>query len=296
MSEIKRPAQHTETDVVIHENDLNGIRSAAQWLLGAFGGVALVVVTAVQIGDASAVLSQGGWRAIVIVVGLLTVFFSLVILARSAARVLVPDRTNLTDLIEDQAIEEAQQHGVIVNGSKRRDSAQVYKYVREEISRARGWLLPPGCDDLDAAYQAYRQRSTDDQAALRSNFREIMAFSRTEAALYRYQQLLRLLIGRAGPAVLLGLIALAVALSPSTQQDSSAPVHSPFAVEVHFMAPPEVLSSEGISAGCALAVARGVAVGGTIAEPEVVIIGMPSCPSAKIRITTDIGIARPLLP
>lgn len=295
MSEFRRDAPNGEPDAAIHETDLNGIRSATQWLLGAFGGIAFVVITGVQIGGASSVLSEGGWRGPVIVFGLLVAFLSLVTLARAAARVLVPDRTNLTDLLEDQAIDDAQQQGVLVSGSLRRDSAEVYKHVREEITRARGWLLPPGCDDLDGTYQAFRQRTTDDESALRGRFREIMAFARTEAALYRYHQLLQLLIWRAGPAVLLSLGALAVALSPPTQKEPTAPVTSPFAVQVHFTAAPEVLSAGGISATCASTVAQGVAVGGTIAEPEVVISGVPSCPSAKVRITTPIGFAIPLL-
>lgn len=296
MGEIESDTRHSGADEAIHQSDLSGIRSAAQWLLGAFGGTALAVVAGVQFGGASAILSQGGLRALVIIIGLLVVFIGLVWLARSAARVLVPDRTNLTDLLENQVSEELRLNGLSVSGNKRRDSTQVYKYVRDEINRARGWILPPGCDDLDSAYQAYRKRSTDDQAAIRSSLRELMAFARTEAALYRYRQLLKLLLGWVGIPVILGLVALAVALTPSAGQDLSASVNSPFAVEVHFTASPEVLNSAGIRADCALVAARGIAVGGTLAEPEVVIVGTPSCPTSKIQITNNIGLAVPLLP
>jgi hypothetical protein len=296
VGEIESDKRHSEADEAIHQSDLSGIRSAVQWLLGAFGGIALAVVAGVQFGGAPAILSQGGPRALVIIVGLLVVFIGLVWLARSAARVLVPDRTNLTDLLENQVSEELRLNGLSVSGNTRRDSAQVYKYVREEINRARGWILPPGCDDLDSAYQAYRKRSTNDQAALRSSFREIMAFARAEAALYRYRQLLKQLLGWVGIPVILGLVALAFALTPSAEQHPSASVNSPFAVEVHFTASPEVLSNEGIAANCASKAAKGIAVGGTLAEPEVVIVGTSSCPTSKIQITSNIGFAMPLLP
>lgn len=295
MSEIERDAQRDDAGVAIYESDLNGIRSSTQWLLGAFGGLALVVIAGTQFGDASSVIAQGDWRAYVIVIALLVVFVSLILLARSAARVLVPDRTNLTDLIEDQAIEEARQNGLIVNDLQRQDSHQIYKYIRGEIDQARGWLLPQGCHDLDAAYQEYQQRTTENQVFLRSIFKEIMAFARTEAALYRYKQLLKLLIERAGPAVLLGLIALAVALGSSAQDGSGSRVREPFAVEVHFIGSPDVLENAGISVNCAVGVVKGIAVGETIAEPEVITIGTPTCPATKIRITSDLGIAMPVL-
>ncbi len=285
-----------KVSTAIYESDLNGIRSATQWLLGSFGGIGLVVITGVHITDIGSLFSEWSWRPFAACLGILLVGVGLVALARAAARVLVPDRTDLTDLITNQARDDAAQFGVMLSGAVRQDSSGVYKHVREEIGLARGWLLPSDCEDLDAAYQKLADSSGDDAALIRDKFREIMAFARTQAALYRYDKMLALLIGWCGLFVVVGLILLGVALtSSSSPHNSSIIVDRPFSVKLYFSASASVLASHGISPSCASAERSGVAIGGTLAEPQVIISGTKLCPTKKIVMTDALGVAVPVI-
>jgi hypothetical protein len=283
--------------VAIHESDLAGIRSATQWLLAAFGGTALVVVAGIQFADTWAVVTGGGWRAWVTLAGLTLVAVGLFTLAAGAARVLVPDRTNLTDLLTEQAAGDAASTRVIVGDAPppippRRDSAAVYRHVLGEVSSARGWLLPAGCADFDAAYQAFLASSGAERDGLRLRLREVAAFARAEAAFYRYRQLLRRLLGWAGVIVFAGLIGLVVALHADPP---SNPVTEPIAVTVRFVDNPAGLTRHGVTPACAGVTASGVAVGGTLSEPVVIIGGTTRCPAAKVTITDDVGLAVPIV-
>lgn len=279
----------------IHTSDLAGIRAATQWLLGGFAGLALVVAGGIQLSDAWTVVSHRSWRALGTVVGGLAVVIGLFVLVRSAVRVLVPDRASLSDLLADQSREDAGQFGIIVTGATRPDSSEVYIHVRGEIQQARGWLLPAGSDTLDSAYQRYLHCGEEERDYLRASLGEVMAFARTEAALYRFRQLIKLLFRWAGFLVLVGLILLIVSChATAAEKAPSAAVAAPFAVQVHFTAPQEQLRSRGIRPGCGPTV-RGVAVGGTLSEPEVVLDGSGGCPTTKLKVTSDLGVAVPIL-
>jgi hypothetical protein len=294
-------APEEPSTTTIHESDLAGIRAATQWLLAAFGGTALVVVAGIQFADAWDVIKQADWRSWGTIAGLVLVSVGLFVLAGAAARVLVPDRTNLTDLLTQQAFDQAQTAGVVVSEVQqstqasqrrraRRDSADVYKHVLDEISSARGWLLPEDCLDFDTAYQKFLGSTGGNREILRVRLREVAAFARAEAAFYRYRELQRRLLGWAGAMVFVGLIALVLACHAPT----GSPVTKPTPVEVRFGPNGRILEGQGVASACAGLTTVGVAVGGSLSEPEVIIRETGECPRAKITVNDKVGLALPL--
>lgn len=306
-------APSDEGTTAVHESDLAGIKSATQWLLGAFGGTALVVVAGIQLADAWEVISRlTSWRSWATLGGLVLVGLGLGALATAAARVLVPDRTNLTDLLTHDAmgraraasvqVRDVQQGSPVALGqvseSKavlaaradiRSDSEDVNAYVLGEISSARGWLLPDGCKDLNTTYQKFRGSAEEDREALRSRLREVAAFARAQAAFYRYGQLRRRLLGWAGICVFAGLVTLVL----SCHAAAGSPVTTPTSVAVTFVADGQRLQRSGLAAACAGRTVQGVAVGGLLSEPEVILNGTPGCPQVKVTVTEEIGTALP---
>lgn len=292
----------------IQQADVEGVRAAAQWLLGAVGGIAVLVFAGFQISDAWQVLLVPGWRMVGTIAGAVLLLIGTLNLITAAARVLVPDRTNITDMLTRLAAKELSAHniptatetpgGKLEKPPEDKKANALLDHVTGEIARARGWLLPAGCDSLDDLYSAFR--STTDAAGrdrLRGNLAEVVSFARTEAALWRYRILVDRIIGWWGGGVsLAGLVLLIVCGHVELPQPlpiTSPAIAAAVKVDVYFKADADLLKTHGINADCAAASQPGVLIGGTLAEPLVLVTGTQTCPQQRLLLTENLGNAVP---
>lgn len=171
------------------------------------------------------------------------------------------------------------------------DTDKLHQHVRDEIARARGWLLPPSCRDLDALNTQYQEAEDDERETLRAALAEVSRFARTESALWRFRKLRRLVLGWAGIATVIGIGLLVLFCQPPPP--SLAPhVTEPIKVDLQLANDPVVLAELGLKPSCATTVQTGV-IGGTLAEPLVVIDRSPTCDTARILMTDAAGFAIP---
>lgn len=292
----------------IQQADVEGVRAAAQWLLGAVGGIAVLVFAGFQISDAWQVLLVPGWRMAGTIIGAVLLLIGTCNLITAAARVLVPDRTNITDMLTRLAAKELSAHniqtavetptGKLVKPPSDKKADALLDHVTGEIARARGWLLPVGCDSLDDLYSAFHgTKDTVERDRLRGNLAEVVSFARTEAALWRYRILVDRIIGLWGGGVSLTGLALLLVCGhvelPQPLPTTSPAITAAVKADVYFRADTDLLKNHGINAGCAAASQPGVLIGGTLAEPLVLIIGTSACPQQRLLLTEDLGNAVP---
>lgn len=285
--------------VTVHETDVEGIRAAAQWLLATLGGVLVLVLAGFQLSNLRQVLET--WpsvEAIGTAVALLLLIAGGWALTHAAASVLVPDRSNLTDLLTSSAMGDVRStSGSVMQPDGRPhtdgDTDILHKHVRDEIARARGWLLPASCQDLDDLNSQYQQAQDDERDSLRAVLAEVSRFARTESALWRFRRLRKLVLGWAGASTVIGLGLLVLYCQPPAP--SLAPeVTEPIKVTVRLTSDSAVLARQGLKASCATAPQTGVIIGGTLAEPLVLINSSPLCDTARVLMTDDLGYAIPV--
>lgn len=284
--------------VTVHETDVDGIRAAAQWLLATLGGVLVLILAGFQLSSLRHVLET--WpsaEAIGTAAGLLLLTAGGWTLTRAAASVLVPDRSNLTDLLTSSAIDDVRStSGSVVRADGRRhvdtDTDELHTHVRGEIARARGWLLPPPCQDLDDLNTHYQQAPDDERDNLRAALAEVSRFARTESALWRFRKLRRLVLGWAGISTIVGLGLLVVFCQPPAPS-LAPPVTEPIEVDLRLTNDATILAKHGLTPTCAGATQTGVMIGGTLAEPLVVINQSSTCDTVRILMSDALGFAIP---
>lgn len=221
---------------------------------------------------------------------------------------LVPDRNNITDLLTRLAgkeltsrnietVVETPSGGLKSPPEPTGDQKVLLDHVNAEISRARGWLLPAECDSLDTLYSQYKSAtSKSDRDALRANLAEVVSFAHTETALWRFRILVKRLLGWAGGLSLAGLILLVICAHPAPDDapsSGSPTVTAPVKVDVYFRSDDTLLKEHGIDVRCASSAQPGFIIGGTLAEPLVLIAGSATCPQQRVLLTSQLGNAMP---
>lgn len=276
----------------IEEQSMEGLRGAARWVVGAAAAVGAIMVAGVQVG---AVASIGPGEPIrltlalgAVGLGLLAVGFVI----GKASAVLTSPRVSLVQ-IRDRELQAKRRAAVELAKPATFDDAAERDQVLRAIHSHRHLLLLSGATSPhDLYYRLDRARAAGtNRGPLEEDAGRLTEFASSFEMRTRYSALLRWL-GAAGVSVAVAIVSFAWAVTGSTP----AAVTEPIPVEVVLTGDPRDVA---LDADCPQRL-RGVAVGGDLAEPEVVIVGVPGdtnaeCFPARFVVTREVGIAIPLL-
>ncbi len=245
------------------------VRSTARWLAAAGASVAAVLVAGVNIrGVPLADLSKG--RLLLAAVSLLIAYGLAVWLVLAASAVLTRPRLSLNDLADEE---------MLAGGLSKAPRLHPLDDELVQFLLDRKTDLLAGETSIHQFYRRYGtfQARADGDAHTREEGSKLVA--RVEEAV-QYVQVecafakLKAFLPWGAAAFAVAVIAFVAASTPT---DQAPAVRGPVAVDVHIVDG----RVAGLPESCP-AVLRGVAVGGTLAEPDVVTQDLPQCPTARL--------------
>ncbi len=126
----------------LHLEDLDGIRSAAQWSLGAAGAVAVALLAGFSFSSLGPTAASSPLLAITVIFVTAVAVWLLAGLIRAAARVLVPDRGLIDDLVGIETENDAEQAGIEFDVARSTStSSRLVRDVVDSVHQAAGCSL-----------------------------------------------------------------------------------------------------------------------------------------------------------
>lgn len=283
--------------------ELESIRSAARWLVGASAAILAVLLAGVQVNAISRIDELtllrflGSVPAVFLALGCTGAVLYL------AARVLIPPGWTLTGLAHlastkpqvwhrHWAYEELQGRRGLLTPTAELDLDKLYRHhramfvalveLRERGSTTLGSSLvgnPAGSTSYSVDVDGDEERLTQRLHLVEDITERITATVNLADVRRRYRRLIRSLPWL-GVVTALSVAAFIWATAPAT----GAPITAPVRVEVHFIDDQRVLVGERIPVGCAGRTVAGVALGGTFEEPVVTSVGDAGCMLNQVRL------------
>lgn len=278
------------------------MKAAAKWLVASSGAVVAVLIAGLQLKDIGAVT---GWALGIAVLGVVAALVPVVLFLATAALVLVAPRPSLSSFLDQEKAE----FGPAPPPGLRDPKDPLLKYL---VVTRRLELLGPDRDDITALveeqsavhnFQFSGSEMRIGQKVLKPTVdadKELVAARKLDletsiakvtaaAALWhtqrRYEALLswkRLL--PYGILLLAGVLTMAILASGGTK---SPAITKPTPLEIAMPTDPQVLRDAGADTSCGGLTLDGVAVGGTLAKPQVVTRPSGKCPAQRFRATGE---------
>jgi membrane protein YdbS with pleckstrin-like domain len=271
-------------------DDTQAVRTAAQWLVAAAGAVGAVLIAGLQIGDLGRLVSA--WPPLVLAIAAFAAALLIVgQVIRLASRVLVVSRATISDLLRAQTGQSVRTRTKIRIEATRRTDRDL-RQVHQQIENDQAWLHPddPSVTDLFLRYEALRKdpASAAEADELHRRLTTICAFARGALTRMAYQRLSDTVTGWPGWVFLAAVIVFAVSLGWPVP----APVTAAYRVEVLLKGKPPAGLGPDCRPGSRL---TGVALGGSLAAPEVITEPAGDCAAARFTVTGEVGFAFPVL-
>jgi hypothetical protein len=281
-------------------DETQAVRAAAQWIVAAAGAVGAALVAGLQIGDIGKLVSA--WPALVTAILAFAAAMTIVgHVIRAAGRVLVVCRTTISDLLrqENRKILERRGHEPPTTADPE------IKLVFDEIINERAWLLA-GEESFAELFGRYEQArlgigpAGDDTDRLHARLDTVTAFARATLTRTAYERLCATITGWPGRAFILAVLVFAVALGWPVAEPPA--VTAAYRLDVLLTGDQEALRRVGLNGACRTGTRlTGVALGGSLAAPEVVteprttVVAMrlSTCDAARFTVTSEVGIPIP---
>lgn len=281
------------------------LRDTTKWILAVFAGLASVLLAGLRFGDVGGVepwtgrfyLAAGATAAALAAVGCILWQAALLLSGRyETLRQLVEtvERTETENPSVDAmytnpligAIEDEQQYVYQGTAANLRDLFEQLRESNEYLLRARA----PGSNTNAAELRAHQER----RLVLSDTAARVVDYAEHWVTKRRFQLLMRTMLG-GGAVVATGIFLFAMAVS---DRQATVPVKTgPVPVRIFFTE-----AGKGWMDGkahCRPSVLNGVAVGGTLTKPEVVIpegaaLGTATCSASRFTLSRDLGVAVPM--
>ncbi|MFH8698865.1 hypothetical protein [Streptomyces chartreusis] len=260
-------------------------RHCAQWITAAAAVVAAAFVAGLQL---TALRDLVWWKTILGVLAAAGVVVCAGWVIQRAARVMAPFRPTMAELADaDLKIAQGKTSATDVK-------PEVKALVEGPIEKNKGLLFPPGVHTISDLYhlacgrrrRGRRGPHPDQQTAHEYSLRLVHFVEMCEIR-KRYDDLLRSLL-RVG---LVGLAAVTLFVLASRAEPAALNVTTPLPVQVIFTSKEKALIAEKWPPGCTSVTSRGSAIGGSAAEPEVVVASSSAgCPQHRGTVKRDVGV------
>ncbi|GAA1266226.1 hypothetical protein [Saccharothrix xinjiangensis] len=295
--------------------ELESLRSAARWIVGASASVLAVVVAGVQfsaIGEVDDLAPTGFGVALLAALTALTCTGAVLWLA---ARVLVPPRWTMTELAHVELTEPEKWAGHWANAELRGRRAllaplselrlsHLYRHHRalfvasvELVERGRAVVEKDllGTTGARVTYHAGAQEDVDrlhQRLHLAEQLSERVVDTVNLADVHRRYRRLIGLLPWLGGAALVGVATFVLVTAPP----GGTPVTGPVEVQVRFTEDPDALADADLPPGCRGLTVTGVAVGGTLEEPVVTSIERAECVLRQVELPKGTAAVIPSVP
>jgi hypothetical protein len=271
----------------IDEESMVSLQAAARWVVGAAAAVGAILVAGLQVGTLGR-LPVHGLRLPVAVAAVILGLLSIAFVIAKASSVLTSPRVSLVQL-RDRELEGGRRASPGAQAPPDFDQAARQDKLLQEIHSHRHLLiLTDATGPHDVYYKLDQARKAKaERGALEEDAQRLSDFASLYEMRRRFRSLLRWLIG-SGLAIGIAVVSFSLAVGGSQE----VRVTRPFPVMIVFTGTTNALQAAGVPGSCRGSV-RGVAVGGELAEPEVVTLASGGCPPMHLVVTSDIGVALP---
>jgi hypothetical protein len=213
-----------------------------------------------------------------------------------ASTVLILPRVSLADLVEREVIADQKAAQAAGGDRARTDYASNLDPLLGAIAIEKRSLLvnsrAEGPQELSNQLKVAYEGTKGKPELLEQDEKRLTDFASLYFAQERYRILVRWLL-TAGGVIAISIVLFGWATNPPKPDD--ARVTKPLEVQVILKVPTAEREGIGLGRVCDTQELAGIAVGGTLREPEVVTHRTPNCQAARFIVTSDRGLAIPIL-